>query len=369
MLKSVKSIVFAAGAMMVASWMAPAEAGKYGLGRAALPEEVAAWNIDVRPDGQGLPDGAGTVTQGEEVFNERCASCHGDFGEGTGRWPVLAGGVDTLNTEDPVKTVGSYWPYLSTVYDYVHRAMPFGDAQSLTPDETYAVVAYILYLNDLIDEDATLSKANFTQVKMPNAAGFIDDARPDTKPAAASAEICMTNCKADVKILKRARILDVTPDEDNDGNGADTVTPAATPEKAAAPATSKPEMKVAAAPAEPAKPAPVAATPAGPDPALVKAGAKVFKKCKACHKMAAGKHGVGPSLNGIFGQPAAKVAGFSKSSKAMKKSGLTWDQATLEQFLAKPRKMVKGTKMAFSGLKKEKDRKAVIAYIRANSAR
>ena len=356
MLKSVKSIAAAAGAMMVVSWMATtAEAGNHGLGRTALPEEVAAWNIDVRPDGQGLPDGTGTVAQGEEVFNERCATCHGDFGEGTGRWPVLAGGVDTLNTEDPVKTVGSYWPYLSTVYDYVHRAMPFGDAQSLTPDETYAVVAYILYLNDLIDEDATLSKANFTQVKMPNEAGFIDDARPDTRPAATSGDVCMTNCKTEVKILKRARILDVTPDDTTDDE------PKAEQQESKQQPAAKPEIKVAAT-TEIATPAVV-----GPDPALVKSGAKVFKKCKACHKMAAGKHGVGPSLNGIFGQPAAKVAGFTKSSKAMKKSGLTWDQATLEQFLAKPRKMVKGTKMSFAGLNKEKDRKAVIAYIRANS--
>lgn len=364
MLKSAKSIAFAAIAVMVASWSAPADAGKYGLGRDALPEEVAAWNIDVRPDGQGLPEGAGTVPQGEEIFNERCATCHGDFGEGTGRWPVLAGGVDTLNTEDPVKTVGSYWPYLSTVFDYVHRAMPFGDAQSLTPDETYAVVAYLLYLNDLVDEDVTLSKANFVKFRLPNEAGFIDDARPDTKPAAKSGDVCMQNCKTEVKILKRARILDVTPDEDNDGNGADA---AGDDKKAeaptAAPADKQEPVKVAAAPAKPV----AAPAPAGPDPALVKAGAKVFKKCRACHKMAEGKHGVGPSLNGIFGQPAAKVAGFTKSSKAMKKSGLTWDQATLEQFLAKPRKMVKGTKMSFAGLKKEKDRKAVIAYIRANS--
>lgn len=363
MLKSLKSFAFAAFAVAISASLTPAAAGKYGLGRDALAEEVAAWNIDVRPDGQGLPDGSGDVAQGEEIFNERCASCHGDFGEGKGRWPVLAGGFDTLDSEDPVKTVGSYWPYLSTVFDYVNRAMPFGDAQSLTPSETYAIVAYILYLNDLVDDDATLSKTNFTQVKMPNASGFIDDARPDTKPDVTSADICMKNCKTEVKILKRARILDVTPDDTTDDEPK-----AAQPDsKAAAPAA--PAVKVAATtPSTPAA-APAVAAPAGPDPALVKKGAKVFKKCKACHKMVAGKHGIGPSLHGIFGQPAAQVAGFTKSSKAMKKSDLTWDQTTLEQFLAKPRKMVKGTKMSFSGLKKEKDRKAVIAYIRANSAK
>ena len=112
----------------------PAQAQKYGLGRTALPEEVKAWNTDVRPDGQGLPEGSGSVEQGEEVFAAQCASCHGDFGEGIDRWPVLVGGQGTLKSENPVKTIGSYWPYLSTVYDYIYRAMPFGNAQSLTDD-------------------------------------------------------------------------------------------------------------------------------------------------------------------------------------------------------------------------------------------
>lgn len=192
-----------------------------GLGRLATPEEIAAWDIDVRPDGQGLPEGRGTVTSGEEIYQERCSSCHGEFGEGSGRWPVLAGGEETLDTEDPVKTVGSYWPYLSTVFDYVNRAMPFGDAQSLTPDETYAVVAYILYLNDIVeDEEFELSKDNFTTVRMPNEANFIEDARPDTATVK-QAEPCMTNCKAEVKITARARIIDVTPDEDNAGQAID----------------------------------------------------------------------------------------------------------------------------------------------------
>jgi cytochrome c len=112
----------------------PAQADRLNLGREATPAEVAAWDIDVRPDGQGLPEGSGDVATGEEVFAERCAFCHGDFGEGVDRWPVLAGGQDTLTEERPVKTIGSYWPYLSTVYDYIYRAMPFGEAQSLTPD-------------------------------------------------------------------------------------------------------------------------------------------------------------------------------------------------------------------------------------------
>ena len=192
----------------------PASAGKLGLGTPVTPEEVAAWDIDVRPDGQGLPEGRGTVAEGEAIFSEQCAVCHGDFGEGAGRWPVLAGGAGSLSSHDPVKTIGSYWPYLSTVYDYVYRAMPFGNAQSLSPDETYAIVAYLLYLNDVVtDEEFELSKENFTSIKMPNEGGFIDDTRPE-EPMKAAAELCMTDCKTDVKITKRARIIDVTPEDE-----------------------------------------------------------------------------------------------------------------------------------------------------------
>ncbi len=192
---------------------APATAGKLGIGREATPVEIKGWNIDVRPDGQGLPEGKGTVEQGEELFLEKCAACHGDFAEGVDRWPVLAGGQDSLKSEDPVKTIGSYWPYLSTVYDYIFRAMPFGDAQSLSADETYALVAYILSMNDLVGDDFELSKSNFTTVRLPNEANFIDDPRPDT-PTLKQHPPCMKDCKATVKITKRARIIDVTPEGD-----------------------------------------------------------------------------------------------------------------------------------------------------------
>ena len=125
--------------------------GKFGLGRLATGDEVAAWDIDVRPDGKGLPEGSGTVADGEPIYADKCALCHGDFGEAVDRWPVLAGGQDTLKDDRPVKTIGSYWPYLSTVYDYVRRAMPFGNARSLSDDDVYALTAYLLYLNDIVD--------------------------------------------------------------------------------------------------------------------------------------------------------------------------------------------------------------------------
>lgn len=200
-------------AVLVATVPALAQSKKTGLGRAALPEEVAAWDIDVRPDGAGLPAGRGSVKQGEEIYLERCASCHGEFGEGAGRYPVLAGGAGTLNKENPDKTVGSFWPYASTVFDYVRRAMPFGNAQSLTPDETYALTAYILNMNDLVKEDFELSKENFTQVKLPNVANFYDDDRETTEKAFWKANPCMKDCKPGApRILGRARALDVTPD-------------------------------------------------------------------------------------------------------------------------------------------------------------
>ncbi len=205
------ALLAAAFGILLAAGVADA---KYGIGRVPTPEEIAAWDIDVRPDGQGLPEGRGTVAQGEQIYVERCASCHGEFGEGAGRYPELAGGRDSLAGDNPVKTVGSYWPYLSTVYDYIRRAMPFGDAQSLTPNELYALTAYLLYLNDLVtDRDFELSKQSFTVVRLPNEANFIDDPRPDT-PTLDQREPCMTNCKAEVKILNRARVLDVTPEDD-----------------------------------------------------------------------------------------------------------------------------------------------------------
>ncbi|MEL0326707.1 MAG: cytochrome c, partial [Burkholderiaceae bacterium] len=172
---------------------------------------VAGWDIDVRPDGKGAPVGVGTAALGEEIYAERCAACHGDFGEGIDRWPVLAGGQGTLDSHDPVKTVGSYWPYASTIYDYVYRAMPFGEAQSLTHDETYSVVAYLLFMNDVIEEeDMQLSNANIGSIKMPNRKGFmLPDPRPDGQP---QDEPCMKNCSVSTKIIGKARNIDVTPE-------------------------------------------------------------------------------------------------------------------------------------------------------------
>lgn len=202
-----------AGATLATLTAGPVWAEKFGLGRPALPEEIAAWDLDVQPDGTGLPEGSGDVLTGEEVFADYCAVCHGDFAEGVDNWPKLAGGMDTLDHDDPLKTVGSYWPYLSTTWDYVNRSMPFGNAQSLTADEVYAIVAYILYSNDLVEEEFVLSKETFLDVQMPNADGFIIDDRL-TSEAHFVREPCMENCKDSVEITMRARVLDVTPDQE-----------------------------------------------------------------------------------------------------------------------------------------------------------
>ncbi|BBF92000.1 c-type cytochrome [Blastochloris tepida] len=201
----------------VAAAAAPAKAAPvhYGVGREARPEEIAGWDIDIRPDGQGLPKGRGTARAGEEIFVAKCAACHGEFGESTGRWPVLAGGAGSLAGHDPVKTIGSYWPYASTVIDYIRRAMPFGDAQSLTNDELYAVTAYLLLLNDVItDQDFVLSEETFPKVRLPNEANFFDDDREVSEKAFWKRQPCMSACApGEPKIIGRARAIDVTPEE------------------------------------------------------------------------------------------------------------------------------------------------------------
>lgn len=156
-----------------------ASAERYGLGRAASENETAGWNIDVAPDGAGLPAGRGSVADGEKIYAERCASCHGDKGQGK---PMdrLVGGKGSLATDQPVKTVGSYWPYATTLYDYIHRAMPFNAPQTLTPTEVYAVSAYVLYLNGIVDANAVMDAKTLAAVHMPNANGFVaPDPRPD----------------------------------------------------------------------------------------------------------------------------------------------------------------------------------------------
>ncbi len=376
-----KSLELFLGSVLAASVLAgPAMAEKLGLGRVALPEEISAWDTAVLPDGQGLRPGSGDVATGDALFADNCASCHGDFAEGLDSWPVLAGGDGSLTDPRPVKTIGSYWPYLSTVYDYVHRSMPFGSAQTLSVDDTYAITAFLLYSNGLVEDDFVLTHENFTKVVLPNAEGFYPDDRDQSEYPLFSKEPCMTDCAVGVEITKRAVDLNVTP-EDPDGRpagsmpnlgaAADPAEPAAPVEKKAeaapaeAPAQAAPEVVVKTAAAAPETPAPAEAAAAA-DPALLAQGEKVFKKCAACHKVGDGaKNSTGPTLNGIVGSPAGKVEGFkySKPLLAMAADGLVWDDASLHTYLENPKGMIKGGKMSFAGLKKEDERAAVIAYL------
>lgn len=167
----------------------PERVGYYGFGEPATPAMIAGWDIDVRPDGRGLPPGSGSVADGESLYDGQCAACHGAFGEGADRWPPVAGGRGTLVRERPEKTVGSFWPYASTLWDYVRRAMPYFAPQSLSDDEVYAIVAYVLYLNDLVADDFVLTRDNLPGIEMPNRDGFVADPRPDVGNIA-----CMEKC-------------------------------------------------------------------------------------------------------------------------------------------------------------------------------
>jgi cytochrome c len=158
---------------------APTSGRVYGLGRVATPAEIAGWDIDARADGAGLPPGQGDVAQGRELYAASCAGCHGANGQG-GAGDALVGGTGTLATAKPIKTVGSYWPYATTLFDFVRRAMPYNAPQSLTPNQVYAVTAYVLFLNRVVPENTVLDAHSLPRVKMPNRHGFTSpDPRPD----------------------------------------------------------------------------------------------------------------------------------------------------------------------------------------------
>ena len=155
-----------------------AQSPKYGVGRTPSPEEVRKWDVSVSPTGEGLPDGKGTAAEGKEIYANRCAKCHGANGEGRDSVP-LAGGQGTLKNPKPLRTVGSYWPYSTTIFDYVNRAMPFNNPGMLSHDQVYAVTAYILFLNGIIPETAVMDAHALPKVQMPNRDGFVRDTRPD----------------------------------------------------------------------------------------------------------------------------------------------------------------------------------------------
>lgn len=195
---------------IAASALAAETKPHYGYGTTPTKEQIAGWDIDVRgDDGKGLPAGKGSVDQGAEVFADQCAACHGTFGEGVDRWPKLAGGQGTLTAERPEPTVGSYWPFAPTLYDYIDRAMPFPSPRTLTPDQVYALTAYILNLNNIVPGDFVADKDSLPKVKMPNHDSFTwQDPRPDTQDKA-----CMKDCAdpKSIKIVSTAEGKPLTP--------------------------------------------------------------------------------------------------------------------------------------------------------------
>ncbi|WP_170326748.1 c-type cytochrome [Ruegeria arenilitoris] len=196
------NLVFCAILPLLASGPAVAQTGDCSdrplcLGQTISEADLAVWSLNVFPDGTGLPDGMGNAEEGRQIYRDKCSACHGEEGVGVkvlldrGAFPTLVGSTPPLTDteQQPAQTVGSYWPYITTFFDYVRRAMPFATAHSLSNDEVYAVTAHILVLNDILPAAANLDRDSLMQVTMPNVDGFICDARPDV-----FAPRCMSNC-------------------------------------------------------------------------------------------------------------------------------------------------------------------------------
>jgi cytochrome c len=167
-------IAIGAAALAACASLQPAPGKPPALGAAVSAEEIAHWDISIPPSGAGLPAGSGTAKQGSAVYGAKCLACHGEKGAGKPA-DALVGGIGSLATARPVRTVGSYWPYATTLFDYVRRAMPIANPLSLTNDEVYAVSAYVLFLNGIVGEDAVMNAQTLPQVKMPNRDGFVSD--------------------------------------------------------------------------------------------------------------------------------------------------------------------------------------------------
>jgi len=167
-------------AVVLTAAIVEAQLPRYNVGRAPTAEEIKAWDIAVGPEGRELPPGRGTVERGKVVYVEQCTRCHGATATEGPEMP-LVGGIGSLNTAKPLKTVGSYWPYATTLFDYINRAMPFDRPTVMTADDVYAVTAYLLNLNGIIKTDDVMDAKSLPGVRMPNREGFVSDPRPDTQ--------------------------------------------------------------------------------------------------------------------------------------------------------------------------------------------
>ena len=285
-----------------ALYAATKDAPRFGFGKPATPAEIAGWDIDVRPDGKGLPPGKGTVAMGQDVYDAQCASCHGTFGE-SNDYMVLAGGVGSLATNEPVRTTGSKLNHATTLWDYINRAMPFNAPKTLTPDQVYAVTAYVLHLNDILPADASLDRESILKVKMPNRDGFTTDhgfmtrdGKPDVRAVA-----CMQNC------VDKVVLSSEMPESARDfhGNLAEQVRPVG-------PVAGAKAAVATAAPATAAK------APEGAD--LVKSAG-----CTACHGVT--NKVVGPAFRDIGAKYAQDAGAEATLVGKVKQGGVgAWGQ-------------------------------------------
>ena len=169
-------LTFAATSIPIA-----AQLRTFRLGRAPTAEEIRRWDVTIPPDGRGLPPGSGTAASGKAIYVQRCSACHGASGEDP-KYGALVGGRGTLDTDRPLRTIGSFWPYATTLWSYINRAQPLDEPGSLTADEVYAVTAYLLNLNGIVKEDEVVDAATLPRIRMPNRDGFVPDPRPDVGP-------------------------------------------------------------------------------------------------------------------------------------------------------------------------------------------
>jgi cytochrome c len=177
-LRVLRRFVIFVAVVLSARVIAVAQSPTYGLGHTPSPDDLKKVDIEILPDGRGLPAGSGTAARGKEVYAQRCSTCHGPTGK-EGPQDVLVGGKGSLATPKPLKTVGSYWPYATTLWDYIRRGMPFDHPGTLSNDDIYAVTAYVLYLNDVVQEHDVMSQSTLPSIQMPNRNGFVSDPRPD----------------------------------------------------------------------------------------------------------------------------------------------------------------------------------------------
>ena len=315
MFKLVKTITSLAAVTLASSWAQAQDVSEFaGIGRVATPAEVAAWDIDVRPDFKGLPKGSGTADQGQELWDAKCASCHGAFGESNEVFTPIVGGTTAKDIEtgrvasltsptQPQRTTLMKVPTVSTLYDYIYRAMPWNAPRTLSANDTYALVAYILALGEIVPEDFTLSDKNIAEVqnRLPNRNGMTNQhgmwtvaGTPDVQATA-----CMSNCATEAKITSTLpdfarnahdnlaeqnrifgpyRGIDSTKPPLKDLPGANYVT------------------KVASAPATATTATPVSPVATGADSAALQQSF-IKNNCAACHAPAA--KGVGPSIADI----------------------------------------------------------------------